>query len=107
MRKRLRLGARRHAHQCDDHTLALDAASEHAGIIRPTHDRIEPGEIEVVLARPRPLGAWGARRFRRSGIGLMVHGASSASNIARAKTLPALVTPAQFLVKSKTSWVSV
>src|SRR5579884_4094019 len=63
MRMRLRAGARRHAHQADDHAVTFDAGAVGGRIVGTAQDVIDLCEIEQVLARSSALGA------RRSGGG--------------------------------------
>src|SRR2546423_1650962 len=56
MRVRDRAGAGGHAHEGNDHAVALDHAALDRGITRAALDVIDPGEIEQVFAGPRALG---------------------------------------------------
>ena len=52
---RLGAGAGRHAHQRDDHAVALDHAALDARIVRAALDVIDPAEVEHVFAGPARL----------------------------------------------------
>ena len=58
---RLGAGACRHAHQADDHAIALDAGAIGGRIVRPAQDVIHLGEIEDILAGAGALGTGRAR----------------------------------------------
>jgi hypothetical protein len=57
-------GAGRHAHQRNDHAVAFDAGAFDRGVVRPSLDGIDAGQIEDVLARSGALGARCARGRR-------------------------------------------
>src|SRR5215467_10140871 len=59
VRVRHRAGTGRHAHERDDHAVALDYAALDRGIIRPALDAIHSGKVEQVFAGARALGAGG------------------------------------------------
>jgi len=77
MRMRLGAGARRHAHQADNHPLAFDTGTVCRRIIGAAQDVIDLREIEDVFAR---TGAFGARRARRRGGGMCSHSETPCSN---------------------------
>src|SRR4029077_10453075 len=66
MRMRLRARSSRHAHQSDDHAVALDAGAVCGRIIGTAKDVVDTREIEHVFAGSGALGARCARP-RRSG----------------------------------------
>src|SRR5262249_8393674 len=57
MRMRLGAGAGRHAHQPDDHAVALDAGAVGGRIIGAAQDVIHLGEVEHVFALASAFGA--------------------------------------------------
>src|SRR5439155_22432817 len=54
-----RAGARRHAHQRDDHAVALDHAALDRGVIRSALDVVHSGKVKQIFAGACALGAGG------------------------------------------------
>src|SRR5215471_11957437 len=67
VRVRLCTRARGHAHQRDDHAIALDTGAIGRRVIRPSQDVVHLGELEQELARPGALGAGRSRSHRLIG----------------------------------------
>src|ERR1700729_3709103 len=67
-------GARRHAHEADDHAIALDAGAIRRRIIRTTENVIHIGEVEEVFAGAGPFGARRTGGWGRSSRAVQVCG---------------------------------
>src|SRR5262249_130942 len=80
MRMRLGAGARRHAHQADNHPLAFDTGAVCGRVIGTAGDVIALRELEGVVAR---TGAFGARRARTRGGRMCSHSETPSSNSLR------------------------